>query len=91
MKETAVGVGFGVRGEYYPEDFLTAWTAFRLKLPASWVEDRREHFLATITPGSRSTCAAIAGDREGRTLEIHSEFWLDLGAYVRAIGVRVRI
>ena len=42
-----VGNGFGVRGEFYPEDFLIPFAACKLKRPVKWIEDRREHFLAT--------------------------------------------
>lgn len=38
LKETAVGGGFGVRGEYYPEDTLTPWVASKLRRTVSWVE-----------------------------------------------------
>ncbi|MDA2987894.1 MAG: molybdopterin-dependent oxidoreductase, partial [Actinomycetota bacterium] len=36
MRETAIGGGFGVRGEYYPEDFLVAWAALRLHRSVKW-------------------------------------------------------
>jgi aerobic carbon-monoxide dehydrogenase large subunit len=34
------GGGFGVRGEFYPEDFLVPWLALRLGRPVKWTEDR---------------------------------------------------
>ncbi len=45
--ELEVGGGFGVRGEFYPEDFVVPWTAMRLGRPVQWIEDRREHLMAT--------------------------------------------
>lgn len=89
MKETAVGGGFGVRGEFYPEDFLIAWAALRLRQSVGWIEDRREHFLATNQSREQFHRAAIAGDEEGRILGLRSEFWADMGAYVRTHGIRV--
>lgn len=88
FRETAVGGGFGVRGEYYPEDFLVPWVAQRLGRPVSWIEDRREHMLATNHAREQVHLAAMAGDRDGRILGLRSEFWVDLGAYVRTNGVR---
>lgn len=89
MRETAVGGGFGVRGEYYPEDFLVAWAALQLRQPVSWVEDRAEHFVATNHSREQFHRAAIAGDEAGTIHAVRSEFWADLGAYVRTAGLRV--
>ena len=36
------GGGFGVRGEFYPEDFLVPWLARTLGRPVKWAEDRAE-------------------------------------------------
>src|SRR5439155_1143172 len=44
--ELEVGGGFGVRGEFYPEDFVIPWAAMRLGRPIQWIEDRREHLMA---------------------------------------------
>jgi CO/xanthine dehydrogenase Mo-binding subunit len=89
MRETDVGGSFGVRGEFYPEDFLVPWAALRLGRPVVWTEDRSEHFVATNHARGQIHRAAIAGDREGRILALRSEFWADLGAYVRTNGLRV--
>jgi aerobic carbon-monoxide dehydrogenase large subunit len=89
MIETSVGGGFGVRGEFYPEDFLLAWAALRLRRSVGWVEDRREHFIATNQARQQFHRAALAGDRDGRILGLRSEFWADMGAYIRTHGIRV--
>ena len=47
MVENDVGGGFGVRGEFYPEDFLIPFAARFTSAPVKWIEDRREHLLAT--------------------------------------------
>src|SRR5919204_2550828 len=36
--ELEVGGGFGVRGEFYPEDLLVPWSAMRLQRPIQWIE-----------------------------------------------------
>lgn len=89
MKETAVGGGFGVRGELYPEDVLAVWIARRLRRSVTWIEDRREHLIAANHSREQRHRALIAGDRTGRIRLITSEFWVDMGAYVRTHSVRV--
>src|SRR5262249_755343 len=47
LHEGHTGGGFGVRGELYPEDVLACLGALRLDRPVKWIEDRREHLIAT--------------------------------------------
>ncbi len=42
-----VGGGFGPKLVFYPEDVVTALAAIILRRPVKWIEDRREHFIAT--------------------------------------------
>ena len=60
LVENDVGGGFGARGEFYPEDFLIPFAARLTGRPVKWIEDRREHLLAT-QPCARSRVRA--GDR----------------------------
>jgi carbon-monoxide dehydrogenase large subunit/6-hydroxypseudooxynicotine dehydrogenase subunit gamma len=87
--ECAIGGSFGVRGEFYPEDFLVPFAARLLGRPVRWLEDRWEHFVATNHGRDQVHLAAIAGTEEGDILGLRSEFWADLGAYVRTNGLRV--
>ena len=89
MRETAVGGGFGVRGELYPEDVLAVWVAGRLRRSVSWIEDRREHLLAANHSREQRHKVRIAGDRSGRITGIVTEFRVDLGAYIRTHSIRV--
>lgn len=89
MRETAIGGGFGVRGELYPEDVIAVWVADRLRRSVIWVEDRREHLLAANHSREQRHRALIAGSRDGRITAMSSEFWMDMGAYVRTHSVRV--
>src|SRR6185295_10090916 len=45
LVELDVGGSFGVRGEFYPEDFLIPFAATRVGRPVKWIEDRREHLM----------------------------------------------
>jgi CO/xanthine dehydrogenase Mo-binding subunit len=60
MIEADVGGGFGVRGEFYPEDFLIPFAARALGRPVKWIEDRREHLLATNHARDASPATATA-------------------------------
>ena len=46
MIAVEVGGGFGVRGEFYPEDYLIPYLARMLRRPVRWIEDRNEHLKA---------------------------------------------
>jgi CO/xanthine dehydrogenase Mo-binding subunit len=89
LQELHVGGGFGVRGELYPEDVLVCLAAMRLRRPVKWIEDRREHLLATNHSREQRHRARIAVDCEGRILGIEDEFFHDQGAYIRTHGARV--
>ena len=89
MRETAIGGGFGVRGELYPEDVLAVWAAGRLRRSLSWIEDRREHLLAANHSREQRHNVRLAGDRSGKIMGIVSEFRVDIGAYIRTHSIRV--
>ncbi|MGH8639963.1 MAG: xanthine dehydrogenase family protein molybdopterin-binding subunit, partial [Burkholderiales bacterium] len=63
--EYDVGGGFGARGEFYPEDFLVAFSARKFGRPVKWVEDRREHFMAMAHSRETECDIEIALDRDG--------------------------
>ena len=44
--EPDVGGGFGIRGEFYPEDFLIPFASVKLGRPVKWTEDRLEHLIS---------------------------------------------
>ena len=87
--ETEVGGGFGIRGEFYPEDFLVPWAAMRLRRPVQWIEDRREHFLAANHSREQWHEISIGATRDGRIIALVDRIHADLGAYVRTHGVVV--
>jgi CO/xanthine dehydrogenase Mo-binding subunit len=87
--EGHVGGGFGVRGELYPEDLLVCLAALRLDRPVKWIEDRREHLMATNHSRQQRHQIRAAVDAEGRLLAIDDTFFHDQGAYVRTHGARI--
>ena len=87
MVESDVGGGFGVRGEFYPEDFLIPFAARRLSRTVKWIEDRREHLLATNHARDAECELEIACDRDGAIRGLRGRGAVDLGAYIRTNGV----
>ena len=84
--EPDVGGGFGVRGEFYAEDFLIPFAAYRLGQTVKWVEDRAEH-LAAANHSREVVCQAeLAARRDGTLLGLRATVYGDMGAYVRTHG-----
>ena len=89
LHEGHVGGGFGVRGELYPEDVLVCLGALRLDRPVKWIEDRREHLMATNHSRQQHFRVRAAVDKDGHILAIDGEFFHDQGAYVRTHAATV--
>ena len=87
--EPDVGGGFGVRGEFYPEDFLIPFLALRLDRPVKWIEDRREHFLATNHSREQRWEVEVAAGKEGDLQAVKARIWNDMGAYIRTHSATV--
>ncbi|MCC6776783.1 MAG: xanthine dehydrogenase family protein molybdopterin-binding subunit [Hyphomicrobiales bacterium] len=86
MIEPDVGGGFGVRGEFYPEDFLIPFAARKLGRPVKWIEDRREHLMATNHSREVDCEVEIACTRDGVILAMRGHVFGDMGAYIRTNG-----
>jgi aerobic carbon-monoxide dehydrogenase large subunit len=83
------GGGFGVRGEFYPEDFLVPWLARKLGRPVKWTEDRAEHLVAANHSRQQRHTIAAAFDPAGRILGLRDDIVHDNGAYCRTHGITV--
>lgn len=84
--EIDVGGGFGVRGEFYPEDFLIPFASRRLKRPVKWIEDRREHLTAINHSRDVACELSIACRNDGMMLGLRGKVFSDMGAYIRTNG-----
>jgi carbon-monoxide dehydrogenase large subunit len=85
--ETDIGGGFGARGEFFPEDFLIPFAARLLNRPVKWVEDRREHLMATTHAREVECELEIACRRDGTILGLRGRAWTNIGAYARPNAV----
>ena len=84
--EIDVGGGFGVRGEFYPEDFLIPFAARKIGRPVKWIEDRREHLLAANHSREIDCELEIACRRDGTIVALRGKIFGDMGAYIRTNG-----
>ena len=89
LVELHVGGGFGARGEFYPEDFLSPWCAIRLERPVAWTEDRAEHLRACNHSREQVHEIALALDGDGRFLALRDRVFNNTGAYIRTHGLVV--
>ena len=83
MIESDVGGGFGVRGEFYPEDYLIPFAARKLNQPVKWIEDRRENLLGSNHSRETDCEIEIACEKDGTILALRGRAWVDAGAYLR--------
>src|SRR5262245_10963322 len=89
LHEGHVGGGFGVRGEIYPEDILVCAAALHFRRPIKWIEDRREHLIATNHSREQHHRVRASVDAQGCILAIEDEFFHDNGAYMRTHAATV--
>ena len=86
MIEGDVGGGFGARGEFHPEDFLVPFAARRSGHAVKWIEDRREHLLASSHARECEIEIEIRCDANGLIQALIASAHVDMGAYVRTAG-----
>ncbi len=76
-----VGGGFGYKGLTYTEDLLLPVIAKALNRPVKWIEDRREHLIASYHERTQLHDMELAADKDGVILGIRGHFLYDTGAY----------
>jgi CO/xanthine dehydrogenase Mo-binding subunit len=89
MRNTDAGGNFGVRGDFFPEDFLVPWLARRLGRAVKWTEDRSEHFVSINHAREQIHKVEMAFDSDARLLGLRDEIWHNKGAYIRPTGIVV--
>ena len=77
----SVGGGFGPKLNFYPEDAAIAAVAVKLGRPVKWIEDRREHLLATTQERDQLWEVEMAVESDGRIRGLRGRLWHDQGAY----------
>ena len=79
-----IGGSFGIKSSIYPYLALIGLTAMKLGVPVKWIEDRREHLLASSSGTDRVAWRELAATRDGTILGMRFK-WLDnVGGYLRS-------
>lgn len=76
-----VGGGFGVKGHVFVEEVLVPWLALRTGRPVKWVEDRREHLLASIHARDHLHVVEAYVGGDGHVEGLRAQLVVDAGAY----------
>jgi carbon-monoxide dehydrogenase large subunit len=76
-----VGGGFGPKLVFYPEEAAVVAAALKVGRPVRWIEDRREHFIATTQERDQYWTASLAIDADGKILGLRGTLIHDHGAY----------
>jgi carbon-monoxide dehydrogenase large subunit len=76
-----VGGGFGGKNRLMPEEVAVAALAMKLGHPVRWIEDRREHLLASVHCRDHTYDLTISAERDGTLIGIEGDVYVDAGAY----------
>ncbi|UCD71658.1 MAG: xanthine dehydrogenase family protein molybdopterin-binding subunit [Syntrophobacterales bacterium] len=80
---TDIGGGFGTKTGMYPYIALIALAAKKTGMTVKWLEDRREHLLASSTGTDRVTYMEAAVKKDGTILALKDKAIDNTGGYIR--------
>lgn len=75
-----VGGGFGGKLQLYPEDAVVAWLAMHSGRPTRWIEDRREHLIASSHARDEEVEIEGAVDAEGHLVALRARLLVNMGS-----------
>ncbi len=76
-----VGGGFGGKNRLMPEEVAVAAIAMKVAHPVRWIEDRREHLLASIHARDHTYDLTLHARSDGTLVAIEGRLYVDAGAY----------
>jgi 2-furoyl-CoA dehydrogenase large subunit len=79
-----IGGGFGTKTGLYPYIALVALAAKKTGMTVKWIEDRREHLLASATGTDRVTYLEAAVKKDGTIVGLKDKVLDNTGGYIRA-------
>lgn len=75
-----VGGGFGAKCEFYCEEVLAPLFALRLRRPVKWIEDRRDHLIASSHAREQKHTVRVAVRDDGTVTAVDAQSWTSNGA-----------
>jgi 2-furoyl-CoA dehydrogenase large subunit len=79
-----IGGSFGIKSSIYPYLALIGLAAMKTGVPVKWIEDRREHLLASSSGTDRIAWREIAARRDGTILGMRFKWYDNVGGYIRS-------
>jgi carbon-monoxide dehydrogenase large subunit len=89
MIELENGGGYGIRGEFYPEDYLIPWLARDMRRPICWIEDRNEHLKTANHSREQYHRVRAGATKDGRVVAFDDVLLNVMGGYIRTHGATV--
>jgi 2-furoyl-CoA dehydrogenase large subunit len=81
---TDIGGSFGIKSSIYPYMALIGLAAMKTGVPVKWIEDRREHLLASSSGTDRIAWREVAARRDGTILGMRFKWYDNVGGYIRS-------
>jgi 2-furoyl-CoA dehydrogenase large subunit len=79
-----IGGSFGIKSSIYPYLALVGAAAMRAGgVPVKWIEDRREHLMASSSGTDRVAVRELALKKDGTITGVRAKIWENVGAYMR--------
>ena len=79
-----IGGSYGIKTSIYPYLALIGLTAMKTGVTVKWIEDRREHLLASSSGTDRVAYRELAAQRDGTVLAMRYRWFDNVGGYVRS-------
>ena len=81
---TDIGGSFGIKSSIYPYLAMVGAVAMRVGgVPVKWIEDRREHLMASSSGTDRVAIRELALKKDGTITGVRAKIWDNVGAYMR--------
>jgi 2-furoyl-CoA dehydrogenase large subunit len=84
ISPTDNGGSFGLKTSIFPYLALIGLTAMKVGVPVKWIEDRREHLLASSSGTDRVSYLEGAFRRDGTLLGVRMRIYDNVGGYLRS-------
>src|SRR3989449_1554143 len=79
-----IGGSFGIKTSIYPYIALIGLSAMKTGVAVKWIEDRREHLLASSSGTDRIAYREVAARKDGTVLGMRFKWFDNVGGYIRS-------
>jgi 2-furoyl-CoA dehydrogenase large subunit len=79
-----IGGSFGIKTSIFPYLTLMGLAAMRTGVTVRWIEDRREHLLASSSGADRVAYRELAARNDGTIVAMRSRWYDNVGGYIRS-------